>query len=68
MPLIPEEVGKSYDELNGLFKLAFGQHIHNGYWSSVDDDTPFDVALERIRFVAVLGQRGAKRSAPRRSR
>lgn len=61
MPLIPEEVGKSYDELNGLFKLAFGQHIHNGYWSSVDDDTPFDVALERMNSL-VIEKLGAGRN------
>ncbi len=48
MQLTSVLIGKSYDDLNALFTIAFGSHIHNGYWYSPEDHSPLEVALQRM--------------------
>ena len=53
MQLTSEVVGKSYDDLNALFAVAFGGHIHNGYWYSTDDDSTLHVAMQRLNDLVI---------------
>ncbi len=48
MELTSALIGGSYDELNALFTIAFGPHIHNGYWYSREDNSSLEVALQRM--------------------
>ncbi len=53
MQLTSEVVRKSYDDLNALFAVAFGGHIHNGYWYSTDDDSTLHVAMQRLNDLVI---------------
>lgn len=48
MHLTSAVVEQNYDQMNQILTLIFGQNIHNGYWYSVDDDTPLEEAQQRL--------------------
>ena len=44
----PEDVSDFYDVYTHVLLRAWGDNFHYGYWLSDDDDTPADVAAERL--------------------
>ncbi len=44
----PAEVGAMYDQFTDIFTQALGGNIHFGYWESEKDDSPIEVAADRL--------------------
>lgn len=47
-PHTPSEVGALYDSYTDVFSRALGGNIHVGYWDNEADDSPIEVATDRL--------------------
>ena len=45
---IPAEVGATYDQFTDAFAQSLGGNVHVGYWESEKDDSPIEVATNRL--------------------
>jgi cyclopropane fatty-acyl-phospholipid synthase-like methyltransferase len=44
----PTEVGTMYNQFTDMFMQIFGGNIHFCYWENEEDDSPIEVATDRL--------------------